>query len=233
MSDTIFFISDLHLGKDRNEKEKLEKLFTFFDSILDEASALYIVGDFFDFYFEYRTQIPKKYFEVYRQLSRLIENGIAIHYYIGNHDYWLGDFLETIGLSIHKSSERVALQGKNILIAHGSGLIGFDPGDLLLRNRFAISLFYLVHPDFAYTIASHISKLSRANSQKKDIRWKKLYDIAKDILKDDIDAVIMGHIHVPIHKKIDKKDFILLGDWIEHFTYAKMKEGNLSLNKFS
>ncbi|MCK4330382.1 UDP-2,3-diacylglucosamine diphosphatase [candidate division WOR-3 bacterium] len=232
MSDKIFFISDLHLGKDRDEKKKIKKLFSFFDYIVSRASILYIVGDFFDFYFEYRTQIPKMYYEVYRHLSNLIDNGIEIHYFIGNHDYWLRDFLESIGLIMHRTSEKATLHGKRIYIAHGNGMISFDPGDLLLRNRFAISLFYLLHPDLAYKIGSYVSRLSRSNSQKKDIRWKKLYSIAKKIFEDNIDMVILGHIHEPIHKRIDGHDFILLGDWTEHFTYAMLNNGRISLHKF-
>jgi UDP-2,3-diacylglucosamine hydrolase len=232
MRDTIYFISDQHLGRERNEEKKIEKLFSFFDYIASRASALYIVGDFFDFYFEYRTQIPKKYYEVFKRLSYLIERRIQVHYFTGNHDFWLGSFFRSIGISVHKSAENVLLQGKRLYIAHGSGMISFDPVNLVLRSRTAIGLFYLLHPDLAYKIASFVSKISRMNSKKKNIRWKKLYNIARDILKGDVDAVILGHIHIPIHRKLDGKDFILLGDWIEHFSYAVMKNGDLSLHNW-
>ncbi len=233
MTDTIYFISDLHLGKGRDERLKIKKLYAFFDYIVSKASALYIVGDFFDFYFEYKTQIPKKYYDVYRRLSNLVEKGIEIHYFIGNHDYWLGDFLESIGLKIHRTAEELTLQGKKVFITHGHGLITFDPGEVILKNKVAIGLFYLIHPDIAYRIASCISSLSRANSQRKDIRWKKLFSYARNILRNDADAVVMGHIHIPIHKNLDGKDFILIGDWIEHFTYAEMQGGRFCLKKFT
>jgi len=229
MRDTIYFISDQHLGREKNEDEKIEKLFSFFDYIASTASALYIVGDFFDFYFEYRTQIPKKYYEVFRQLSCLTEKHVQVHYFTGNHDFWLGRFFESIGISVHKSSEDVLLQGKRVYIAHGSEMISFDPMNLVLRNRVAIALFYLLHPDLACKIASFVSRISRMNSKKKTIRWRKLYDIAGEILHGDIDAVILGHIHIPIHRKLYGKDFILLGDWVKHFSYAVMRKGKLSL----
>jgi len=229
MRDTIYFISDQHLGREKNEDKKIEKLFSFFDYIAPTASALYIVGDFFDFYFEYKTQIPKKYYEVFRRLSCLTEKHVQVHYFTGNHDFWLGRFFESIGISVHKSSERVLLQGKRVYIAHGSEMISFDPMNLVLRNRVAIALFYLLHPDLAYKIASFVSRISRMNSKKKTIRWRKLYDIAGKILQGDIDAVILGHIHIPIHRKLDGKDFILLGDWVKYFSYAVMRKGKLSL----
>ncbi len=232
MKDIIYFISDQHLGREKNEEKKIKKLFSFFEYIASRASVLFIVGDFFDFYFEYKTQIPKRYYEVFRRLSYLIDKHIEIHYFTGNHDFWLSSFFQSIGISVHKSAKTLLLQDKRLYITHGNEMTSFDPINLVLRSKTAIGLFYFLHPDLAYKIASFVSKISRTNSRKKNIRWKKLYNIARDILKRDIDAVILGHIHIPIHKKLDGKDFILLGDWIEHFSYAVMENGQLSLHNW-
>jgi len=228
--ETIYFISDQHLGKERDETIKLKKLLSFFDFITPNADSLYIVGDFFDFYFEYKTQIPKRHFKVLARLLEMVESGIKIYYFTGNHDFWVGDLFQSLGITVYKEGRSVTLQGKRIYIAHNSKK--FDPFEMVLKNRFSVWLFYLLHPDLAYWIGSVVSRASRINSKKKMVNWLSLYRSAGTILKKDIDAVIMGHVHIPTHKKIDGKDFILIGDWIHHFSYVCMREGEFSLHTF-
>ena len=228
--DIIYFISDQHIGSGRNEKEKLERLFSFFDYIINKKCSLYIVGDFFDFFFEYKTQMPKKYFEVFRRLSGLADRGIKISYFTGNHDFWVGDFLESVGVSLYRKGKVFNLQGKNVYISHN--VLPMTILDIVLRNRVFISSFYLIHPDIAYTIASLVSRASRANSMRKVIKWDRIYRKARELLKGDVDAVVLGHIHIPFYKKIKEKDFIIIGDWIKHFSYVTMIEGKLSLHRW-
>lgn len=228
--DTIYFISDQHLGRERDESLKLEKLLSFFDFVTPNAASLYIVGDFFDFYFEYKTQISKRDFRVLSRLSGIVESGIKVYYFVGNHDFWVGDFFQSIGVSVYRKGGCFILQGKKVYIAHSSK--SFDPIDLVLRNRLFVWSFYLLHPDLAYWIGSVVSRGSRINSEKRMVKWSRLYRNARTILKNDIDAVIFGHIHIPTHKKIDGKDFILIGDWIHHFSYVTMRNGKFSLHSY-
>ncbi len=226
MNNKIYFVSDHHFSRTIKEEEKIRKFFEFIEHIKG-CEALFIVGDFFDFYFEYKTQIPKSYFSVLNALWELKKSGTQIHYIVGNHDFWIGDFFtKQLGAQVYKKPLELTLQGRKFFIAHGDGLSKFDITRWILRNKFTIFLFHWIHPDIAWLIGRLTSKLSSKTG--KVVKWEKLYDIAEQKFDIGFDAVIFGHIHIPKHIH-NNKDFLLLGDWIKYFSYGKLECGKLKL----
>jgi UDP-2,3-diacylglucosamine hydrolase len=230
MSKTAYFISDQHFGDRGDNGGRKERFISFLHFISGKADALFILGDFFDFYFEYKTQIPKNHYEIFCELREITKKGIPVHYFVGNHDFWVGSFLENLGMQIHRGPLATVVQGKQVFLAHGDGLVAWNPLKLILRNRICIFLFYLIHPDFAYHIADFISRLSRKKTKRVNGGSRRLYQYARRKFNEGFDGVIFGHIHSPKHIKRDNKDFMILGDWITHFSYGKMENGKLSLH---
>lgn len=229
---SVYFISDQHLGESKNEDEKKYRLTSFLDKIKGNCDALFIVGDLFDFYFEYKTQIRKEYYDVIFKLHELRKAGAEICYITGNHDFWVGDFFNQIGIKVYKEPLDITLQGRRLFIAHGDDCLYFDPLRIILRNKLSIFLFYLIHPDIAVLIGRLVSRLSKS-IERSNTGWKKLLSFARGKFKEGFSDVIFGHIHKPIYLENKGKTFLLLGDWITHFSYGKLDGGKLSLHFFN
>jgi len=236
-----FFFSDAHLGtrKSKSEKERQNKVLEFLDHVAREGKQLFIVGDLFDFWFEYRSTIPRGYTHILAALIRLRALDIEIHYIAGNHDFWMRDFLTTeLDIPVHFDFLAHSLNGKKFFIQHGDGLSKKDVGYRMLkkifRNKFNIFLYGLLHPDIGIPIAKAISSLSRKHSsQKENSRDDSDYlDTAIKRLNEGYDFVVLGHLHQPCIKNINRKTYINLGDWITHFTYAVFDGKELRLLKW-
>lgn len=232
-----FFISDVHLGLESSgrETEKQKRLLSFLDHAGKEASGLYILGDLFDAWIEYRTVIPKGFHRVLSKLHDLTEAGLDIHYLVGNHDFWMRDYFSLeMGIKIHIEAFDVELDGKNIYLHHGDGL---DPRDhgykflrKVLRNRLSIWLFSWLHPDIGIALARSSSKSSRGYTSVRDYGDQDgMRDHAAKLVANGYDIVIMGHRHVPREESIGGGKYINLGDWITHNTYAVLADGAISL----
>ncbi|RCK74580.1 MAG: UDP-2,3-diacylglucosamine diphosphatase [Ignavibacteriae bacterium] len=236
----IYFISDAHLGlADKNTEEKKEQmLINFFNMAALDASSIYILGDLFDAWFEYKTVIPKGFHRTIAKLDDLVKKNVKIHYLTGNHDFWMNNFFqEEIGINVHFDSYSFTHEGKKIFLHHGDGLskkdIGYRILKKILRNSFNIKLYKLLHPDLGISLAKKFSHMSRKHSSdKKYIEMDELNDIVEKIINQGYDVVIMGHLHQPMQKKIGKGEFINLGDWISHFTYAVMQNGVIELKNW-
>lgn len=234
----IYFISDAHLGSDdpATEEAKLGKLFRFLEMVRSDGRTLYILGDLFDFWFEYENAIPKQHLRVVFKLARLIEKGIAIHYVTGNHDFWLGDFLSReVGLTVHRDNLSITEDGLRIFLIHGDGL---SPGDwkyrafvrFPLRNKLAIFLYRLLPVDWSIPIAKAVSSRSRSHTSGRETKFLKDYEeYARTKLDEGYDAVMIGHTHEPVFHEFDNGIYINTGDFIDHFSYGKLSEGKLSL----
>jgi UDP-2,3-diacylglucosamine hydrolase len=227
----VYFISDQHLGESKNEDKKKHLLISFLDTIKGNCDALFIVGDLFDFYFEYKTQIRKEYYDVISKLDELRKTGTEIYYLTGNHDFWVGDFFEQIGVKVYKEPLDITLQGRRLFIAHGNDCLHFDPLRIILRNKLSIFLFYLIHPDMAVLIGRLVSKLSK-RIKRSGTGWKRLLSFAKEKFREGFSGAIFGHFHKPVYLENRGNTFLLLGDWIKHFSYGKLDEGKLSLHFF-
>ncbi|MDI6839793.1 MAG: UDP-2,3-diacylglucosamine diphosphatase [bacterium] len=226
----VYFISDQHFEEADSESTKLCKFLEFIEYIKGKCDSLFIVGDLFDFYFEYKTQIPKVYFNILCALSSLRKTGVKIYYIIGNHDFWVGDFFtKELNISVYKKPVELMLQGKRVFIAHGDEIYSFDLMRFVLRNRLSNFIFYWLHPDIGRNIARLIARISRKLSNKETMRWKYLYKFACQKFEQGFDAVILGHIHLPKHISYKNKQFLMLGDWKHHFSYGKLIDGEFKL----
>ncbi len=232
-----FFISDAHLGAStlKTEKMKEEKLLSFFDYISQNGERLFIVGDLFDFWFEYRTVIPKGYTRILSGLSRLFELGMEMHYIAGNHDFWMKNYLtHELGIIMHFDDLEYTIRKKKFYIFHGDGLAKNDVGYRLLkrifRNRLNIFLYSLLHPDLGIPLARWVSSLSRKHTRQdlppNDEDYLKL---ALKKFEEGFDYAIFGHLHSPKIQEFGQKIYVNLGDWIENFSYAEFDGRDLKL----
>jgi UDP-2,3-diacylglucosamine hydrolase len=237
MQDAVYFFSDAHLGSDSTEKEKLkeERLLCFLEEIKKNAQALYILGDLFEFWFEYKNAIPKEHFPVLIKLKEITDLGIPVTYLVGNHDFWLGDFLtKQIGIKISREPLSIEHQGKKIYLLHGDGLakkdIGYRILRSILRNRVNIWLYRLVPADLGIPLAKKVASFSRSKTRLRDKKFLQDYlEFAQRKISEGHDAVIIGHTHQPLFEETEKGIYINLGDWFEHFTYGKLTQGRFSL----
>ena len=248
MQKTIYFISDAHLGAEEKEKEKIkeQKLVSFLDKLKEDSECLYILGDMFEFWFEYKNLIPKDHFAVLGKLRSLVDSGIKVSYVVGNHDFWLGDFLsKQIGIEIFKDSIEVNHQGKRIFLAHGDGLAKRDLGyrilKKILRNRLNIFLYRQLPPDISYPLAKFVAGKSRAQADRKEASYLEDYrNFAQEKIKQGFDAVILAHTHIPTLENLSANStdsaqrgvYLNIGDWFKHFTYGRLMEGKFYLEKF-
>ena len=237
--DRIAFIADAHLGIANENIKRTEIVTAFLRWLHGRVSHLYIVGDLFDYWFEYKTVVPNTAPHVVFELYNLIQSGVDITVFAGNHDYWLGPYLrDSVGVRTISDEAIVEHQGLKLYIHHGDGLYPDDHGYRLLkkvlRSRISIFLFSLLHPDLASRIARLTSKTSRkylAPPPGNDERYRALFmDIADSQLREGYDAVVYGHSHVPFIDNREDGTMVLLGDWISHFTYVMLENGNFTLN---
>jgi UDP-2,3-diacylglucosamine hydrolase len=238
---SIVFLSDAHLGAESPERERAreEKLHRFLASLPGRASQLVVVGDLFDFWFEYRTAIPRRHFRTLSALERLRDAGIAITWLNGNHDFWLGTFpAETLGIRTVDGAVTVAEQGRRIWVHHGDGLVGGDLGYKLvrglLRHPASIAAYGWLHPDLGIPLAHWVSGLSRRSREEPDLRPQRLWDeIARPRFAEGFDAVVIGHFHHAYEQREDGREFYVLGDWMDRFTYLELAGGRLELKTFA
>jgi UDP-2,3-diacylglucosamine hydrolase len=236
----VFFFSDAHLDAHSKEKEEKKKrlLIRFLKMVRDEGSHLYIVGDLFDFWFEYRGGYPRRDQEVLSALKEVTDSGVAATLLGGNHDWWAGEsFTESTCVKVAKSDLAVNHFGKRIFITHGDGLAKKDWGYRLLRKIFRnpvnIFLYGLVPPVIGIPLAKAVSGKSRDYRDNRDLSYLKDYDtFAQKMIESGCDAVIIAHTHRPVLKEIGKGVYLNCGNWIYSFTYGKLDAGGLSLNTF-
>jgi UDP-2,3-diacylglucosamine hydrolase len=232
-----YFFSDVHLGLSTKEVErkKEDRLLAFLKSILPSASVVFVVGDLFDFWFEYKTVIPKGFHRTLAALQEFTDRGISVHYLAGNHDFWMGDYLSAeLGIVIHKDPFEIVVDGKRVFLHHGDGLAENDLGYRMikpvLRNRLSVLLYRWLHPDLGVPLARGSSRTSRDyTSTKKYGEERGMQEFAAAKIRDGIDIVVMGHRHKPTIETIDGGTYINLGDWIEYNSYAVIEGGNISL----
>jgi UDP-2,3-diacylglucosamine hydrolase len=241
LPDRIVFIADAHLGMPGEDREHAKRLASFLRELLGGISHLYIVGDLFDFWFEYRSAVPAIAPQVVFELYNMVQAGTNVTLLAGNHDYWFGPYLrDEVGLNLHQDSLIVEHQGLKLYLHHGDGLYPGDYGyrilKRILRSKLSIALFSLIHPDLARRIAEITSKTSRkylAPPPGRDAWHAGLFrGIADKRLSERYDAVIYGHSHVPLLESREKGKMILLGDWISHDTYVALEKGNFTLHSW-
>lgn len=237
VEDIYLFISDIHLGLHSKEIEKRKErlLVQFLNSTAVHCKELFIVGDLFDYWFEYKRVYQKGFFRTLTALQDLSEKGIKIHYFIGNHDFLHRDFFtHEIGVKMYENPLNVILHGKKFFIGHGDGLVKNDYGYLILkkvmRNKGIQKLYSLIHPDLGIGLASFSSKNSRNYTAKKDYgEVDGLFEAAKIRIDKGFDYVIFGHLHKRIFKNYKNGYYINLGSWLDNPCYGIFKENNFEV----
>jgi len=230
----IYFLSDFHLGAPniQTSKEREARIVKWLDEVEEYSAEIYLLGDVFDFWFEYRHAVPKGYTRLLGKLASMADKGIKLHYFTGNHDMWVFDYFPNeIGCQVYKDPIIRVINGKRFYIAHGDGLGPGDHGYKFIKKVFANPicqwLFRWMHPDLGIPLANYFSKRSRiatGDSDEKylgdDQEW--LVQYCKQLQeKDSFDYMIFGHRHLPLDMIIDGKGrYINLGEWIKHDTYA-------------
>jgi UDP-2,3-diacylglucosamine hydrolase len=242
----IYFISDFHLGVPDHARslEREKKIVRWLNKIQSDAAIIYLMGDVFDYWFEYKHAVPKGYVRLLGKLAELSDSGIEIHYFTGNHDMWVFDYLPSeIGLTLHREPIFKEYNQQKFYLGHGDGL---GPGDhgykfikKLFANRIAQWLFARFHPNFGISLMRYFSKKSRiatgdddANFLGEDKEWLIIH--SKEVLqKEHFDYFIFGHRHLPLDINIGNKSrYINLGEWINHFMYAEFDGTTVTLKKF-
>ena len=230
----IYFLSDFHLGapNDIASREREAQLVAFFRKAKSDAAAFFIVGDIFDFWFEYKTVVPKGFVRLLGCLAEISDAGIPLHIFTGNHDLWMRDYLtKELNAKIYTDPATFELAGKQFYIGHGDGLGPGDQGYKFIKKIFTNPicqwLFGWLHPDWGIRLANYFSGKSRAKTGMSDEQflgedkeWLILYSKQK-ATEIKVDYFIFGHRHFAIDLKInDTTRYINLGDWIRLYTYG-------------
>lgn len=241
----VYFASDFHLGLDTDipSKEREKMIVRWLDSILEDAEALYLLGDMFDYWFEYASVVPKGFVRILGKLAEFTNKDIPVHIFTGNHDLWMFGYLEEeLGAKLHKHPIHTTINGLEFKIGHGDGLGPGDRGYKFIKNIFSNRLnqwlFARIHPNTGIAIMKWFSKRSRESETDvidfmgPDKEW--LIQYAEEELKSQyVDFFIFGHRHLPIDYTLSngKTRYINTGDWIHHFSYARLENQNLELLK--
>ena len=242
----IYFLSDFHLGAPDHKSSLIreKRIVKFLDSVKNEASTIFIVGDLFDFWFEYRTVVPKGHVRILGKLAELSDNGIVIKFFVGNHDMWMRGYFENeLNIEVFHHPASFEINGQKFYIGHGDGL---GPGDhkykflkKIFRNKCSSWLFGFFHPQTGIGLANYFSRKSRASTGKtdehflgEDKEWLILH--SRSVLeKEHYDYFIYGHRHLPLDLQLNSTSrYINLGDWIKYFSYAVFDGDSLELKYY-
>ena len=241
----VYFASDNHLGAPTSKASMpREKRFVqWLDSIKEDAAAIYLMGDLFDFWFEYKTVVPKGFTRTLGKLAELSDAGIPITYFVGNHALWMnGYFEEELQIPVHHKPQVITINERRFLIGHGDGLgpgdKGFKRMKKVFTNPFAKWLFRWLHPDLGVRLAQHLSVNNRIISGEADAKFlgedkEWLIQYCKRKLETaHYDFFIFGHRDLPLEIELNPSStYINLGDWIKYFTYAVFDGERLTLKE--
>jgi UDP-2,3-diacylglucosamine hydrolase len=243
----IYFASDNHLGAPTREESlpREKKFVAWLDKVKEDASAIFLLGDLFDFWFEYRTVVPKGFTRTLGKLAEIRDSGIPVYYFVGNHDLWMnGYFEEELQIPVFHRPQQFNINSTLFFIGHGDGL---GPGDKgykrmkkLFTNRIAQWCFRWLHPDWGVRVAQYFSVKNRLISGEEDIKFlgedkEWLVQYARRKLEDQhFDFFVFGHRHLPLEIDLNKNTkYINLGDWISYYTYAVFDGRTLKIEEFT
>jgi len=242
----IYFASDQHLGAPTLEASKIrEKIFlNWLNEIEKDASTLFLLGDLFDFWFEYKKVVPKGFVRILGKLAHFVDQGIPVHYFVGNHDLWMLDYFETeLGIPVYHKPKDFIIENTSFFIGHGDGLgpndIGYKRMKKLFTNPLAKRLFSALHPDIGMRLGHYFSVKNKLISGVDDLvykgdenEWLVQYS-KKKIREIDYDYFIFGHRHMPLKVNIENKaTYFNLGDWISYYSYAEFDGKEIELKHF-
>lgn len=238
-------MSDAHLGSVSHDSsiDVERKLCRWFDAVKHDAKEIYLLGDIFDYWFEYKNVVPRGFTRVLGKFSELTDAGIPIYFFIGNHDIWLTDYLSTeCGLIVKRKPVVKNIDGKVFFLAHGDGLgdesWGFRFVRKIYHNKFLRFLYAAIHPRWTMAFASKWSNYSRMSAEIAPFMGEEkehLIQFAKEELKrsPEINYFIFGHRHIMLnHPLKDNSNIVILGDWMSYFSYAVFDSKTVELKQF-
>jgi UDP-2,3-diacylglucosamine hydrolase len=237
MAGPVYFIADAHLGSSADpatDAPRLERLIPFLRRVRERgAEHLYIVGDLFDFWFEYAHVMPWRHAGILAEIRSVVDSGVPVTFLGGNHDWWAGNvFRELAGMTVHRDPLSVEHQGRRVYLHHGDGLASRgDSGYLVLkavlRNRWMVRLLRLVHPDLAYALGHRLSRFSRTHLTACAFHVSPALAAAVDArLAQGHDAVAIGHLHARYaERRSGGGRFFVLGDWMSIFSALRLEDG--------
>ncbi len=242
----IYFLSDFHLGAPdaASSLTREKKIIRFLDEIKNDAAEIFILGDLFDFWYEYKKVVPKGYVRILGKLAELSDSGILLYFFVGNHDMWMKDYFQKeLNIPVFFDPKEFVYNNKKFLIGHGDGL---GPGDhgykfikKIFRNKACQWLFGLLPPYIGMGIAGYFSRKSRAQTGQtdevflgEDKEWLIIY--SKEILqKQSYDYFVFGHRHLPLDIKLNETSrYLNLGDWIKYNSYAVFDGNDMTLHYY-
>jgi UDP-2,3-diacylglucosamine hydrolase len=242
----IYFASDQHFGAPTPEASfpREQKFVAWLDQIKHDADILFLLGDLFDFWFEYKTVVPRGFVRVLGKLAELRDNGITIYFFTGNHDLWMQDYFEKeLNIPVYHKPQEFTFNNKVFLIGHGDGLGPGDKGYKRMKrvftNPFSKWLFRWLHPDLGVRLAQYLSVKNKLISGDADVKflgeeneWLVLYSKRK-LETQHYDYFVFGHRHLPMVIKVgEHSSYINLGDWIGYFTYGVFDENGFELKEY-
>ncbi len=243
----IYFASDQHLGAPTAiaSLPREKKFVAWLDFIKKDAEAIFILGDLFDFWFEYKTVVPKGFVRVLGKLAEISDRGIPIYFFVGNHDLWMRDYFEKeLNIPVYHKAKEFTINNKIFLIGHGDGLGPGDKGYKRMKKVFTFPLFQWMfrwlHPDLGVRLGHYMSVKNKLISGDEDAKflgneneWLVQY-CKKKLLEKHYDYFVFGHRHLPLNIQLQENStYINLGDWISYFTYGAFDESSFTLKEFT
>ncbi|MBK6950573.1 MAG: UDP-2,3-diacylglucosamine diphosphatase [Crocinitomicaceae bacterium] len=239
----IYFASDFHLGAPSYESslEREKRIVAWLEEVRVDAAEIFLIGDVFDFWFEYKRAIPKGFVRLQGKIAEITDSGIPVHWFIGNHDMWIFDYIpKELGVKMYKTEIEREFFGKKFMIGHGDGL---GPGDRgykfikkVFRNKVCQWMFARLHPNFGIGLANFLSRKSRVSTGQADATFygedkEMLIQFCKSKLTEKhFDYFVFGHRHLPIEFELSANSkYINIGDWITYFSYAVFDGDKLEL----
>ena len=243
MRKNVYILSDAHLGSLAIEHGRTQerRLVRFLDEIKDKAAAIYLLGDMFDFWYEYKYVVPKGYTRFLGKLSELTDMGVEVHFFTGNHDIWIFDYLPgELGVEVVQKECICTIDGKKFFLAHGDGVGNrkwtFRALRWIFHNKTCQKLYASIHPRWTIPFAKGWSKSSRAKDSYPEYLGEGkeyLEQFAQSYADESIDFFVFGHRHIMLDKPINAKSrIIILGDWIHFCSYAVFDGKEMQLKKY-
>lgn len=243
----VYFASDQHLGAPTIEASfpREQKFVRWLNEVKKDAEAIFLLGDLFDFWFEYKTVVPKGFVRVLGKLAEIKDSGIPIYFFVGNHDLWMNDYFQKeLNIPVFHTPQKFNIDGKTFLIGHGDGLGPEDKGYKRMKKVFTFPLFKWMfrwlHPDLGLRIGQHMSVKNKMISGDDDAiflgednEWLVQY-CKRKLETKHYDYFIFGHRHLPLEIELQENSkYINTGDWVGYFTYAVFEDKKMVLNKYN
>ena len=242
----IYFASDQHLGAPTLAASlpREKKFVAWLDEIKEDAAAIFLLGDLFDFWFEYKSVVPKGFVRALGKLAEIRDAGIPIYFFVGNHDLWMQDYFEKeLQIQVFHAPQEFLLNDKKFLIGHGDGLGPGDMGYKRMKKVFTFPLFKWLfrwlHPDLGVQLGQYMSVKNKLISGEEDAKylgdeneWLALY-CKKKLTAQHYDYFVFGHRHLPLEIKLQENStYINTGDWIQYFTFGTFSNTEFKLLKY-